>query len=126
MTGTDAVKFGPYTPVRKAGDYYFVSGQVGADANKHAEPDIAAQCRQVCANLDSVLSSTGLSAADVVKTTVFLKNMNDFAAVNDIYVSFFPEPRPARSCVAVAALPNVADNELLIEIEAVAYKEGEA
>ena len=116
-------QFGPYTPVRKAGDYYFVSGQVGVDSDKKAAPTVEAQCHQVLKNLGTVLKNAGLTMVDVVKTTIFLQDITDYAAVNDIYVTYFPEPRPARSCVAVAALPNVADNTLLIEIEAVAYKE---
>jgi 2-iminobutanoate/2-iminopropanoate deaminase len=115
-------QFGPYSPVRRAGDYYFVSGQVGVDAAKHAEADVAHQASQALENLRAVLNGAGLTPADVVKTTVFLKHMSDFDAVNEIYTGFFSDPRPARSCVEVASLPQVADNELSVEIEATAYK----
>jgi 2-iminobutanoate/2-iminopropanoate deaminase len=116
---------GPYTPVRQAGDYYFVSGQIGMDqATRHAEEDISSQTRQALRNLAALLAEHHLTAAEVVKTTVFLTDMTHFAAVNDEYQEFFPEPRPARSCVAVAELPRVADSPLLVEIEAVIFKAG--
>ena len=117
-----ASKYGPYTPVRSAGDFHFVSGQIGVDpATKQAAADIAAQTRQALVNLGAVLREKGLTEADVVKTTVFLKDLGDFAAVNEVYQKFFPEPRPARSCVGVAGLPRIAATDLLVEIEAVAY-----
>ncbi len=115
--------YGPYSPVRKAGDYYFISGQVGINpATKQAASSVKAQTRQVLANLDVLLISQGLSRADVIKTTVFLKNMQDFAVCNELYTDFFPEPRPARSCVEVSSLPAITATPLLIELEAVAYK----
>lgn len=118
-----AAAFGPYSPIRQAGDYYFVSGQVGVTPERTAREDVTRQSQQALQNLESVLQSAGLAMADVVKTTIFLKNIADFAAVNEVYITHFPEPRPARSCVEVAGLPKLTDNALLVEIEAVAYKE---
>ncbi|MEK7152903.1 MAG: Rid family detoxifying hydrolase [Patescibacteria group bacterium] len=114
--------FGPYSPVRKAGDLYFVSGQIGVDpATKTASADIAEQTHQVFANLKDVLTSVGLDLDRVVKTTIFLTDMADFAVVNEVYVGYFAEPRPARGTVAVKELPRVAgDIPIKIEIEAVA------
>jgi 2-iminobutanoate/2-iminopropanoate deaminase len=111
-------------PVKKAGDFYFVSGQVGVrpDAKTAAE-DISQQTNQALGNLKSVLQEAGLSLANVVKTTVFLTNIGDFAAMNEVYEQAFTVPRPARSTVAVKELPRIADKPLLVEIEAVAYKE---
>lgn len=118
-----ASAYGPYSPVRHAGNYFFISGQIGSNPEtKHADPDIAAQTAQAMDNLMAALASCGLKASDVVKTTVFLIDMADFTTVNKIYMSYFNEPRPARSCVEVAGLPVVSDTELMIEIEAVAYK----
>lgn len=119
--------FGPYSPIRQAGSMYFVSGQVGVDpATKDAMTDVVGQTNQALTNLDRTLKTQGLSLKDVVKTTVFLTDMADFEAMNDVYVSFFDEPRPARSCVAVAELPRVArDVALCVEIEATAYKGGD-
>ncbi len=115
--------FGPYMPIRQAGDLYFVSGQIGVDpATKQAASSIADQTRQVFANLETVLTSARLSLDNVVKTTVYLQNMNDFAAVNDIYVGYFKGVPPARACVEVSCLPKVTDQKILIEIEAVAYR----
>lgn len=116
--------FGPYRTIVRAGDLYFISGQVGVNpATKTAPSDISGQTRQVLENMRSVLESACLIMDDVQKTTIFLRNINDFETVNQIYCEYFGEPRPARSCVEVARLPSVAkDNELLVEIEAVAYK----
>lgn len=113
---------GPYSPIRKAGDNYFISGQVGVNADKKAAADVQEQCKQALENLKDLLKSADLTLADVVKTTVFLKDIGDFQMVNEVYMSYFPEPRPARTCLAVSSLPKVADHELLVEIEAVAYK----
>jgi 2-iminobutanoate/2-iminopropanoate deaminase len=115
--------FGPYSPIRQAGTLYFVSGQVGIDAYRQAANDVASQTHQALANMRDALESAGLFMGNVVKTTIFLKNIDDFTVVNEVYVSYFPELRPARSCVGIASLPKLADNELLIEIEAIAYKE---
>jgi 2-iminobutanoate/2-iminopropanoate deaminase len=117
--------FGPYTPISRAGNLYFVSGQIGIDMDtKQAVADVAKQTHQAMQNLQNVLSTTSLDMSDVVKTTVFLADMDDFAAMNEVYETYFDAPRPARSTVAVKELPRVAgDTRLLVEIEAVAYRE---
>jgi 2-iminobutanoate/2-iminopropanoate deaminase len=113
--------FGPYTPIRQSGGLFFVSGQVGVKlGTKSAGEDIAAQTNTAIDNLAAVLASAHLTLDDVVKTTVFLTNMNDFAAMNESYTKRFNTPRPARSTVGVAELPRVSDTPLLVEIEAVA------
>jgi reactive intermediate/imine deaminase len=120
--------FGPYTPVRKAGNFYFISGQVGVDPlTKTASADVAQQTKQVLYNLESLLAEQNLTMNDVIKTAIFVTNIDDFASVNAVYETFFDNPRPARSTVQVAALPKVAgETPLVVEIEAVAYKEAEA
>jgi 2-iminobutanoate/2-iminopropanoate deaminase len=117
--------YGPYTPVRPAGNLLFVSGQVGVNTTtKTAAPDVSEQTKQVFRNMAAVLETNGASLRDVVKTTVFLTNMDDFAAMNAVYEQLFEVPRPARSTVCVRELPRVGgDTALLVEIEAVAYKE---
>lgn len=114
--------FGPYSPVRQAGELYFISGQVGIDpATKQAANDVRQQTAQTLENLKNVLQSAGLTPNHVVKTTIFLANMADFAVVNEVYQDFFAAPRPARSTVAVAELPRVGgDTPTQIEIEAIA------
>jgi 2-iminobutanoate/2-iminopropanoate deaminase len=109
---------GPYSPVMRAGDLLFVSGQVGVAEGQMVSGGVASETRQALANLESVLASEGATLADVVKTTVFLRHMRDFGLMNDAYAEVMGENRPARSTVAVVELPAVA----LVEIEAVAYK----
>lgn len=101
----------------KAGDFVFTSGQIGLipETGELAE-GIVAQTEQVLKNLGAVLSEAGLSYEDVIKTTVFVDNMDDFATVNEIYAKYFTGKAPARSCVAVDKLPKGA----LIEIEVIA------
>ena len=79
---------------------------------------IQEQTEQVLRNLEMVLSANGMTFANVVKTTVFIKEMNDFAAINEVYAKFFPSPFPSRSCVEVARLPK----DVMLEIEAIAVK----
>ena len=107
---------GPYTPIVRGGDLLFTAGQVGIADGKIVDGGLEAELRQVFANLRGVLSSAHASLADVVKTTVFLADMDDYAAMNEIYMEEFGDHRPARSAVAVAKLPLGAQ----IEIEAVA------
>ncbi len=115
--------YGPYSPIKKAGETCYISGQIGIDpATKQAEADITTQTKQVLANLEALLGEAGLTRANVVKTTVFLTDMGDFAAMNEVFQEFFPAPRPARSTIGVNELPRVGDQPLLVEIEAVAYK----
>jgi 2-iminobutanoate/2-iminopropanoate deaminase len=112
---------GPYAQAVAAGPYVFTSGQIGLDptTGQLVEGGTEAQTRQVMANLAAVLAAGGMTFGDVVKTTIFLIDMNDFAAVNAVYgESFVDGPKPARSTVAVAALPRGAR----VEIEAVALR----
>ena len=109
---------GPYSQAIKAGGLLFVAGQIPLDpaSGTLVEGDIAAQTRRVLDNIGAVLGAAGLSFADVVKTTVFLADLNDMAAMNQIYATYFPEPAPARATVQVARLPR----DVRIEIEAIA------
>jgi len=103
----------PYSPVYRAGDWYCVSGQIGISADGLPE-SFEDQLRQVFVNLAGQLESNGLRADQVAKTTVFLTSMDDYAALNELYLDYFGDHRPARSAVAVAGLPFDA----LVEIEA--------
>jgi 2-iminobutanoate/2-iminopropanoate deaminase len=111
---------GPYSQGILAGDELFCSGQVGADpiTGELRGTDAAAQAEQVLRNLGAVLEAAGMSYADVVKTTVFLVDMNDFAAVNEVYAKYFNTAKPARSTIAAAALPRGAR----VEIDAIAKR----
>ncbi len=111
---------GPYSQAVAAGAYVFTSGQIGLDpaSGRIVDGDAAAQTRQVMANLAAVLAAAGLTFADVVKTTIFLADMNDFAAVNAVYGESFEGAPPARSTVAAAGLPRGA----LVEIETIALR----
>jgi 2-iminobutanoate/2-iminopropanoate deaminase len=114
---------GPYSQAIAAGPYVFTSGQIGLDplTGELAGESVEEQTRQVMANLAAVLAAAGLTFTDVVKTTIFLADMNDFAAVNAIYgESFEGGPAPARSTVAAAALPRGAR----VEVDAVALRRG--
>ncbi len=115
--------YGPYSPVCQADNLYFVSGQIGVEpVSKLASKSIEEQTRQAIKNLQAVLATVELGLSSVVKTTIFLKDIKDYKIVNDLYMNSFPEPRPARSCVEVSALPKIGDHVLLIEIEAIATK----
>lgn len=108
---------GPYCHAVKAGELVFTSGQLGLDPENGTLPEgVEAQADQALTNLDEVLKAAGLSLDAVIKTTVFLDDINDFAAINAIYEKRFGDSKPARSCVEVAALPKGA----LFEIEAIA------
>lgn len=110
---------GPYCHAKLAGNTLYTSGQLGLiPATGELPQGVEAQAAQALDNLSAVLSAAGMTCADVVKTTVFLANMGDFAAINAIYAKYFPGEAPARSCVQAAALPKGA----LFEIEAVAVK----
>ncbi len=109
----------PYSPAIKAGDYVFVSGQVGhVDSQGNKLEGVEAQTRQVLNNVKRVLEAAGSSMDDVVKTTVFLVKAEDFPKMNEVYKTFFTSDLPARSTVIVAAL---ARPEMVVEIEAIAY-----
>lgn len=108
---------GPYSHAILAGSTLYTSGQLGLIPATGELPDgVEAQASQALKNLAAVLAEAGMGVADVVKTTVFLADMNDFAAINAIYADFFHGNAPARSCVQAAALPKGA----LFEIEAIA------
>ena len=112
---------GPYSQAIRADKFVFVSGQLPIDpaTGEFAGDDIAAQTRQSLTNIQNILASEGLTMANVVKTTVLLKNISDFGAMNEVYASFFESDCPARAAFEVAALPKAA----LVEIEAIAYAE---
>ena len=115
VSSPDAPKaIGPYSQAVRAGQLLFVSGQVPLDpaTGQIVGGYIAAQTRRVFDNLGAVLKAGGRSFADVVRTTVFLADMNDFAAVNDVYGTYFSEPYPARATVQVARLPKDARVEI--------------
>ena len=109
---------GPYSQALKAGGFIFCSGQIPIDpaANAVVATTIEDQTRQAITNLKHVLEAAGSSLARVLKTTVFVKDMNDFAALNQVYAEMFGETRPARSCVEVARLPK----DVKVEIECIA------
>ena len=109
---------GPYSQGVKAGGFLFLSGQIALDPKTMTvvEGDVAAQAEQILKNMKGALESQGLDFSDVVKTTVFIKDMNDFGKINEIYGKSFTKDAPARSCVEVARLPK----DVLIEIEAIA------
>ena len=108
---------GPYTPIVRAGDWLIVSGQVGLADGVLVEGGVTAQITQAIASLRGHLESEGATLSDVVKTTVFLTDIADFAAMNEAYVAAFGDHRPARSAVAVPALPVGA----AVEVEAWAF-----
>jgi len=119
----DAPKaIGPYSQAIKAGEFVFCAGQIGRDpaTNKLVEGDVAAQTDRVLKNLQAVLTAAGTDMDHVVKTTVYLKNIGDFAAMNEAYAKFFKDAPPARATVGVAALPGDA----IVEIEMVAVLPG--
>ncbi|GBU19423.1 MULTISPECIES: Rid family detoxifying hydrolase [Methylobacterium] len=122
-TAAAAPAAGPYAQAIRAGDLVFASGQLPIDLGTGGFPEgVEAQTRASLANLSAVLEAGGASLASVVKTTVFLKDMNDFAAMNAVYAEHFPGAAPARSTIEVARLPKDA----LVEIEAVAIATGPA
>ena len=112
---------GPYSQAIKAGNTVYVSGQLPIDpaTGAFAGADIASQTRQSLTNLKNILNAAGADLCDVVKTTVYLANIADFTAMNEVYAQFFTAPYPARAAYEVACLPKNA----LVEIECVAIKE---
>jgi 2-iminobutanoate/2-iminopropanoate deaminase len=120
ITSPKGKAIGPYSMAIESGDLVFVSGQIPLDpaSGKLVAGDIRVQAKQSLENLKNVLDAAGLSFAHVVKTTIFLVNMDDFAGVNDVYKSYVTEPYPARSTIAVAALPMGAK----VEIEMIASR----
>jgi 2-iminobutanoate/2-iminopropanoate deaminase len=121
VSSSEAPKaIGPYSPAVRAGQLLFISGQVPIDpaTGNLIEGDIAAQTRRVFENIGALLKAAGLTYAHIVRTTVFLADMNDFAAMNQTYATYFAEPYPARSTVQVSRLPK--DARVEIDVVAVA------
>jgi len=111
--------FGPYSTAVEADGFIFISGQIPIEpATGEMIQDIKKAARQVLANIQTILQTTGLKMTNIVKTTIFLKNMDDFTSVNEIYAEFFPQEPPARSTIEISALPKGA----LLEIEAIAIR----
>jgi 2-iminobutanoate/2-iminopropanoate deaminase len=112
---------GPYSQAVQIGDLIFCSGQIGIDpkTNNLVDADITLQTKQAFMNLTAVLNEAEADLNDVVKTTVFLQNISDYGAMNEVYASFFKKPFPARAAVEVAKLPKGA----LVEIECIAVVE---
>jgi len=108
---------GPYSQAVRAGDLLFVAGQIPLDpSGQMVEGDITVQARRVLDNIGAILDAAGLTFRNVVKTTVYLSDLNDMAAMNQVYATYFAEPYPARATVQVARLPR----DVRIEIEATA------
>ncbi len=118
QTGSAPQAIGPYSQAVLAGNTLYVSGQIPIDPATGAvvAGPVEAQARQVMENVKAVVEAAGLRMEQVVKTGVFLRNMEDFAAVNAVYGTYFPQNPPARACVEVARLPK----DVLVEVEAVA------
>jgi len=112
---------GPYSPAVRAGGFIYFSGQVPIDpvTNTPVTGDVKAETRQVLTNVRRILEGCGASLADVVKCCVFLADVRDFAAMNEVYTEFFGAAKPARTTIGVAALPLPGAK---VEIDAVAYK----
>lgn len=117
-TSNAPAALGPYSQAIQMGNLLFLSGQVPINpaTGDLVEGGIQEQARQSLTNLKAILNEAGTNMGAVVKTTVFLKNMDDFAAMNEVYAQFFQQPYPARSAVQVAKLPK----DVLVEIEAIA------
>ena len=113
-TGNAPAPIGPYSQAVKAGDTLYISGQICIDpaSGELRNGDIREETQQVMENLKSILREAGMDFSNVVKTTIFLTNMNDFPIVNEIYGKFFKSDFPARETVAVAALPKFVNVEI--------------
>jgi 2-iminobutanoate/2-iminopropanoate deaminase len=119
-TANAPAPIGPYSQAIRSGSELFCSGQIALDpaSGTVVDGDVAAQTEQVCKNLAAVLTQAGYGFEDVVKTTIFLIDMNDFQAVNEVYGKYFGNSKPARSTVAVAGLPR----NVRVEIDCIARK----
>ena len=117
FTSQAPAAIGPYSQAIRAGEWLFLSGQIPVDpaTGEVAGTDVRTQARQVLKNIQAVLAEAGTTVQAVVKTTVFLKNLQDFQAFNEEYAKVFASEAPARSCVEVARLPK----DVLVEIEAI-------
>lgn len=110
---------GPYSQAIEAGDMIFVSGQLGLNPTDGSlSPDVVEQAKQSLKNIGEILKASGCDYSNVVKTSVFITDLSAFAAVNEVYATFFSKPYPARSCVEVSKLPKGG----LVEIECIAKK----
>jgi 2-iminobutanoate/2-iminopropanoate deaminase len=119
IASTEFPVSGPYSAAVEANDFIFISGQLPIDpVTGEIINDIKTATRQVLINIQAILKKTDLNMSDIIKTTIFLKNITDFPVVNEIYAGFFPEEPPARSTIEASVLPKGA----LIEIEAVATR----
>lgn len=120
FTNKAPAAIGPYSQGVMAGNLLFVSGQIPfvPETMKLVSEDVGEQTHQVLKNLQAILQESGLSFEDVVKTTIFIKDMNDFACVNEVYAQYFSNHKPARACVEVSRLPK----DVLVEIELIAVK----
>ncbi len=120
-TANAPAPIGPYSQAKKAqGAMLFLSGQIALRPDGTLlEGDVQAQTHQLISNMKAVLEAAGANISHIVKTTVFLKSMNDFAAMNEVYAEYFNESKPARSTVEVSRLPK----DVLVEIEAIAIME---
>ena len=115
-TSNAPAAIGPYSQAIKLGDLLFTSGQIPIDpATGNIPEGVEAQAEQALTNIKNLIEVSGASISDTVKTTVFIKNMEDFSKIIEIYAKYFSEPFPARSCVEVARLPK----DVLLEIEAI-------
>lgn len=119
-TNNAPAAIGPYSQAIEVNGFVFASGQIPIDpaTGEIVEGGIKEQTRQALTNASKIMEEAGLSLANVIKTTVFMADMNDFAAMNEVYATFFKEPFPARSAVAVKTLPK----NVLVEVECIAAK----
>ena len=118
-TANAPAAIGPYSQAVEANGFVFASGQIPIDPATGQIPEgIEAQAKQALVNVKNLVEASGLTLDNVVKTSVFIKDMNDFAKVNEIYATFFTGQFPARSCVEVARLPK----DVLIEVEVIAAR----
>ena len=110
---------GPYSQASEVNGIVYTSGQIPVNPATGQIPEgAAAQAQQAFTNVTNLLAAAGTSMENVIKTTVFIKNMDDFAIINEVYAKYFPSPYPSRSCVEVARLPK----DVLLEVEAIAVK----
>lgn len=115
-TSNAPAAIGPYSQAIVVGNMLFTSGQIPIDPKTGEIPEgVEAHARQALTNVKNLIEAAGASIDNVVKTTVFIKNMDDFAKINEIYAQYFTEPFPARSCVEVARLPK----DVLLEVETI-------
>ena len=118
-TSNAPAAIGPYSQAVLVDNTLYLSGQIGIDpATQQLETDVETQTKQAFLNIKAILCEAGFALSDLVKVTLFLTDMTDFVAINKLYSSFLQAPYPARSCVAVSALPKGA----LVEIEVIAKK----